>query len=55
MAFPLVCGTLWLEMANGAFHTALSTKVTMWCGFHFHKLLTSKQSAFGDHWNTMPK
>ena len=22
-------------MANGAFHTALSTKVTMWCGFHF--------------------
>ena len=27
MAFFLDCGTLWLEMANGAFHTALSTKL----------------------------
>ena len=30
LAFSLDCATLWLEMANGAFHTALSTKVTMW-------------------------
>ena len=35
MAFSLDCGTLWLEMGNGAFHTALSTKVTMWCGLLF--------------------
>ena len=27
MACSLDCGTLWLEMANGAFHTALSTKL----------------------------
>ena len=30
MAFSLDCGTLWLEMAYGAFHTALYTKVTVW-------------------------
>ena len=35
MAFSLDCGTLWLEMANGAFHKALSTKVSMWWGFLF--------------------
>ena len=61
LAFSLDCATLWLEMANGAFHTALSTKVTMWWfPVNFLTLtfitskrrtqtfITSKQSAFGD-------